>query len=124
MKTSLYPSLLLYLSFIFEIKSPTATASPCKLFPKILGGILEDTYPIAIDANLAKDIIVLIGETYDSSLSGITGRLTFVASFSIKSSRIYWAKADTMNWFYPNSISLSPNAKYVAVFLYHNELIF
>jgi len=63
MKTSLYPSLLLYLSFIFQIKSPTATALPCKLFPKILGGTQANTVPRAIDANLAKDIIVLTGWT-------------------------------------------------------------
>ncbi len=44
----------------------------------------------------------------------------FVASFSISSTRIYWAKADTFkNGYYdPLSISLSPNAKYVAVYLY------
>ena len=99
MKTSLYPSLLLYLSFIFQIKSLTATALPsCKHFPKILGGTLENTGPIAIDANLAKDIIVLTGYTSDHGLAGYnlnTAHQPYVASFSISSTRIYWAKADT-----------------------------
>jgi hypothetical protein len=98
MKTSLYPSLLLYLSFIFQIKSLTATGLPCKLFPKILGGTLGHTGPTAIDANLAKDIIVLTGLTYDNGLAGYDlygGYQTYVASFSISSTRIYWAKADT-----------------------------
>ena len=98
MKTSLYPSLLLYLSLIFQIKSLTATASPCKLFPKILGGTQGNAGPTAIDANLAKDIIVLTGRTYDNGLAGYNlngGYQTYVASFSILSTRIHWAKADT-----------------------------
>ena len=70
MKTSFYLSLVLYLSFFFQIKSLTATALPCKLFPKILGGSLWDTYPRAIDANLAKNIIVLTGHTWDNGLAG------------------------------------------------------
>ena len=97
MKTSLYPSLLLCLSFIFQIKSPT-TALPCKLFPKILGGTLGNTGPSEIDANLAKDLIVLTGYTEDNGLAGYNlngGGQTYVASFSISSTRIYWAKADT-----------------------------
>ena len=69
MKTSLYPSLLLCLSFIFQIKTP-ATALPCKLFPKILGGSQDNTFPRAIDANLAKDLIVLTGYTHDNGLAG------------------------------------------------------
>ena len=123
MKASLYPSLLLCLSFIFQIKSPTATALPCKLFPKILGGTLANTYPRAIDANLAKDIIVLTGNTFDNGLPGYNlngSSQTFVASFSISSTTIYWAKADTfkMGNYKSLSISLSPNAMYVAVYLY------
>jgi hypothetical protein len=81
MKPSLYSSLFLYLSFIFQIKSPT-TALPCKLFPKILGGSLDNTFPRAIDANLAKDIIVLTGHTYDNGLAGYNlngGIQTYVA---------------------------------------------
>ena len=47
----------------------------------------------------------------------------YVASFSISSTKIYWAKADTSKngTYYPNSISLSPNAKYVAVYLTGGE---
>ncbi len=122
MKTSFYYSLLLYLSLIFQIKSPTATALPCKLFPKILGGTLANTYVTAIDANLAEDLIVLTGKTHDRDLAGYnlnSGYQTYVASFSISSTRIYWANADKFkNDFYSSqSISLSPNAKYVAVYL-------
>ena len=105
------------------MKSVNATALPCKLFPKILGGSQDNTFPRAIDANLAKDIIVLTGYTHDNGLAGYNlngGRQPFVASFSISSSRIYWAKADTFKKgnYLPLSISLSPNAKYVAVYLY------
>ena len=115
-------SLLLYLSFIVQIKSPTITY-PCKLFPKILGGVQEYAQPTSIDANLAKDIIVLAGHTKDSGIVGFnlnTDYQTYIASFSISSTRIYWAKADTSKKgsYYPNSISLSPNAKYVVVYLY------
>jgi hypothetical protein len=122
MKASLYPSFLLYLSFIFQIKSPTSIALPCKLFPKILGGTQGNTHPRTIDANLANDIIVLTGETYDNGLAGYNlngGYQTYVASFSISSTRIYWAKADTfkMSTHTSLSISLSPNAKYVVVYL-------
>jgi hypothetical protein len=99
MKASLYSSFILYLCIIFQIKSPTATALPsCKLFPKILGGTLANTYPRAIDANLAKDIIVLSGNTFDNDLPGYNlngSSQTYVASFSISSTRIYLAKADT-----------------------------
>ncbi len=69
MKASFYFSHLLYLSFIFQIKSP-AILSPCKLFPKILGGTLGDSNQGVIDANLAEDIIVLAGYTWDSGLAG------------------------------------------------------
>ena len=72
---------------------------------------------------MAKDIIVLSGVTWDSGLAGynLNGKAqTYVASFSISSTRIYWAKADTfkMGNYAPISISLSPNAKYVVVYLY------
>ena len=73
------------------------TPLPCKLYPKIFGGALQSTYPVSMDANLVKDIIVVVGETYDSGLAGIPlngYRATFAAAFSISSTTIYWAKGD------------------------------
>ncbi len=82
MKASFFSSFLLYL-FIFQFKS-LAPPLPCKLFPKILGGTLGDTFKGVIDANLAKDIIVHAGFTWDSGLAGFNlngGNQYYIASF-------------------------------------------
>jgi hypothetical protein len=73
------------------------TPPPCKLYPKIFGGALDETYPFAMDANLDEDIIVLTGFTKDSGLVGVQQNgqsATFIAAFSISSTSIYWAKGD------------------------------
>ena len=73
------------------------TPPPCKLYPKIFGGALDETYPFEMDANLDEDIIVVTGFTKDSGLVGlpiIGGSAAFVAAFSISSTSIYWAKGD------------------------------
>ena len=74
-----------------------------------------------MDANLEANAIVVAGYTYDSGLAGVTlngGSAIFVASFSIKSSSIYWRKVDTSkSLMVPHSLSLSPNAKFAVVLI-------
>jgi hypothetical protein len=76
-----------------------------------------------MDANLNADKLVVVGDTYDSGLAGVTlngGSAIFIVAFSISSTTIYWSKNDTSkSLLVPLSISLSPNADYAAVFINH-----
>jgi hypothetical protein len=70
---------------------------PCKLYPKIFGGALDETYTFAMDANFSVNKIVVAGFTKDSGLFGVQQNgqsATFIAAFSILSTSIYWAKGD------------------------------
>lgn len=77
MKVFLYLSLTLLFSFL----NKNFSSAPCKKFPKLFGGLDGDTRSRVIDANLAKDIIIIAGKTVDGPLAG--GNALFVATFSI-----------------------------------------
>ena len=77
MKVFLYLSLTLMFSFLNE----NSSSAPCKKYPKLFGGSNGDTRSRVIDANLAKDIIIIAGNSRDVPLAG--GNSLFVATFSI-----------------------------------------
>ena len=78
-----------------------------------------------MDANFKADKLVVVGDTYDSGIAGVTlntGSAIFVIAFSISSTSIYWAKADTSkSLLVPVSISLSPNANFAVVLINHKD---
>jgi hypothetical protein len=119
MKTTISLLYIFCISLIFQVKLLTTTSPSCNIYPKILGGVQADTKPTAMDANFVADKIVAGGLTLDSGLvPTIAGSGTFVAAFSILTTRIYWAKVDTSkSWLTPLSISLSPNANFAIVFI-------
>ena len=67
-------------------------SAPCNSFPKIFGGNLADTGLYHIDAY--NDYLALAGNTWDSSLTGISESLiAYVAVTSISTGgKYYWAK--------------------------------
>jgi hypothetical protein len=64
----------------------------CNSFPKIFGGNSGQTYLYQIDA--FNDYLALAGDTYDTSLTGISSRIPYLALASISGGgKYYWAKA-------------------------------
>jgi hypothetical protein len=72
MKPLLYKSKLSFLIVGLAMLFTTTRETPCKLFPKIMGGNLGDTNFNAIDANLVSDILAAGGHTYDIGITGTT----------------------------------------------------
>jgi hypothetical protein len=78
--------LLLLISFVGAVGSTT-----CSSFPKIFGGSTENTFLHYID--VYNDYLALTGDTYDSSLTGISSGLPYLALTSILTGgKYYWAK--------------------------------
>jgi hypothetical protein len=78
--------LLLLISLIGPVQSTT----PCNSFPKIFGGSGGDTYLRQID--VYNDFLALAGDTYDSSLTGISlGPFLALTSISL-GGKYYWVK--------------------------------
>ena len=71
---------------------PVQSTTTCNSFPKIFGGSSSDTYLRQID--VFNDYLALAGYTGDSSLTGISGNIPYLALTSISiGSNYYWAKA-------------------------------
>jgi hypothetical protein len=79
--------LLLLISLIGPVQS-----TPCNSFPKIFGGSSSDTSLRHID--VYNDYLALAGLTLDSSLTGASLPLPYLALTSISTGGMYyWAKA-------------------------------
>ena len=72
---------------------PVKSTTPCNSFPKIFGGNSASTYLYHID--VFNDYLALAGDTWDNSLTGITGfYIPYLALTSISTGgKYYWAKA-------------------------------
>ena len=82
--------LLLLISFVGATGSTT-----CSSFPKIFGGSTYNTFLHYID--VYNDYLALTGDTYDSSLAGISSGIPYLALASISTGgKYYWAKALTL----------------------------
>jgi hypothetical protein len=69
-------------------------SAACNNFPKIFGGSSGSTFLHQID--ILNDFLALAGDTYDSSLTGISSGIPYLALTSISTGgKYYWAKALT-----------------------------
>jgi hypothetical protein len=77
----------------------SVNSAACNNFPKIFGGSSGGTYPLHID--IFNDYLALAGDTYDSSLTGTSSAIPFLALSSISTGgKYYWAKALTLKPLY------------------------
>lgn len=75
------------------------SADPCKIYPRIIGSLDGTTTIYSIDANLAADRLVAVGDTNDKELIGVpvTSSVTsvpFIIMYSIDTTRIYYGLSD------------------------------
>ena len=71
---------------------PVQSTTPCNSFPKIFGGSLDGTFTYHFD--VYSDYLALAGYTRDSSLTGTSSSIPYLALTSISTGgKYYWAKA-------------------------------
>jgi len=74
-------------------------SAACNNFPKIFGGSLSNTNLWHID--VYNDYLALAGETSDSSLTGTSTWIPYLALTSVSTGgKYYWAKAFTLKRYY------------------------
>jgi hypothetical protein len=97
----------LHILFLLVLYHQISAALPlCYLFPKVFGGLNEDTFFRSVDVNYAKDLIVAGGDTGDSSIhSQPNGRkIPIIVAYSIATSKIFWAIGLQIHPYSPYSV--------------------
>jgi hypothetical protein len=77
---------------------PVQSTTTCNSFPKIFEGSSSDTYLYHID--VFNDYLALAGDTWDYSLTGITGfNIPYLSLTSIsRGEKYYWAKGLSLKY--------------------------